>query len=192
MKKFVALIAASLFAVAPVFAQTPVAAASAAPAAQAPALDPAALAAAKDLVTALKMRDMLVASLQQASQNASKMVGQVATKAINENPKLNDEQKKESLAKFEKSAPAMTAALQEFFSDAKLIDEMVDEIAPLYASNFTAAEIGQIAAFYKTPIGAKTLKVMPQLVNQSMQASQKVMMPRLNKLMEKIAQSATK
>jgi len=66
-----------------------------------------------------------------------------------------------------------------------------------YAKNFTAAELGQIMAFYKTPAGAKLLRAQPQItadVNRSVQAeyapkieaAQKSVAPKITAELKKI------
>jgi hypothetical protein len=42
------------------------------------------------------------------------------------------------------------------------ISEIVDEAPSIYARYFSAQEMRDITAFYRTPAGAKTLKVMPR------------------------------
>jgi hypothetical protein len=49
---------------------------------------------------------------------------------------------------------------------------MVDDIATVYANNFTAAELREIEAFYRQPIGQKLLEKTPVLAQQSMQVGQ--------------------
>ena len=51
----------------------------------------------------------------------------------------------------------------------------------MYARHFTVTELRQIAAFYKTPVGVKTLTIMPQLMNESMLMGQQIVMPRIGK-----------
>ncbi len=161
-----------------------------APAPAPAAVDPAAMAAAKEMVAAMKLRDVLAASMKQAMQSIPQMIDQMSTTIINGNTKLSAAEKKDALAKMKAKNPEMMAAMQSLFADPKMIDEMVDEIAPLYARNFTVTEINAIATFYKSDAGAKTLRVMPQLMNESMQISQKIMMPRIGKMMEKFAPAA--
>jgi hypothetical protein len=43
---------------------------------------------------------------------------------------------------------------------------------PIYAKYFSDAEIQQLTAFYQTPVGAKAIKVLPQLMNEVMTTSQ--------------------
>lgn len=43
---------------------------------------------------------------------------------------------------------------------------------PIYAKYFSDEEIQQLTAFYQTPIGAKAIKVLPQLMNEVMTTSQ--------------------
>jgi hypothetical protein len=49
---------------------------------------------------------------------------------------------------------------------------LIAQIVPIYARHFTEKEILQLVAFYKTPVGAKLIQVLPQTVQESMQAGQ--------------------
>jgi hypothetical protein len=51
--------------------------------------------------------------------------------------------------------------------------EMMANAALLYEKYFSAQEMRDITAFYKTPTGAKTLKVMPKLLPESIQLGQR-------------------
>jgi uncharacterized protein len=51
-------------------------------------------------------------------------------------------------------------------------DELVDLMAAVYARNFTAAEIRQVIAFYRGPVGQKFLEKMPAIAQESMAAGQ--------------------
>jgi hypothetical protein len=44
--------------------------------------------------------------------------------------------------------------------------EAMKEAPPVYARHFTAAELNELAAFYRTPIGAKALREMPQVTGE--------------------------
>jgi hypothetical protein len=49
---------------------------------------------------------------------------------------------------------------------------MVDDIAAVYANNFTAGELREIEAFYRQPIGQKLLEKTPAIAQRSMQVGQ--------------------
>jgi len=80
-------------------------------------------------------------------------------------------------------------AIGGIFSDPTLFDEMMQDTAALYARHFTVTELRQIAAFYKSPVGAKMLTSMPQLMNESMQSGQRIVMPRIARIMQKLQNS---
>lgn len=50
------------------------------------------------------------------------------------------------------------------------LDRFKDIVIPLYHKYFSGEEIKQIIEFYKTPLGQKTIQVMPQLMGESLQA----------------------
>jgi hypothetical protein len=53
------------------------------------------------------------------------------------------------------------------------LGELENAIALIYASNFTAAELRELTAFYKTSTGQKFLQKMPTVTAQTMAAGQK-------------------
>ena len=152
------------------------------------AIDPAAAAAARDLLESMNYRDLMRTSFAQALANMPTMMKQSADAAITANSTLTVAQKKQAMAKVDAELPGAVEAIRSMFEDPQLIEEMTAEIVPLYARHFTVQEIRQIADFYKTPIGTKMLATMPQIMGESMQISQRLIMPRIGKMIEKLAQ----
>ena len=50
--------------------------------------------------------------------------------------------------------------------------ELIDEVARLYAANFTEQELKDVLAFYKTTAGKKLLTEQPKIVDSSMKFAQ--------------------
>jgi len=50
--------------------------------------------------------------------------------------------------------------------------EFTDVLATVYAANFTAQELQDMTAFYRTPTGQKMLERLPTVMQQSMQLGQ--------------------
>jgi uncharacterized protein len=181
MKQIVAAALISLsFAMPAAFAQT------AAPAAA--QVDPAATAAVKELIEVMKMREMMQMSFKQMQQSMPQFMMQGASAAINANPKLNAAQKKAAIAQAEKELPQAAQAVADTMNDPKMLDELMAEMTPLYTKYYNAEELRAMTAFYRSPVGAKMLTTMPQVMGESMQISQRVVMPRMMAMIEKLAQ----
>ncbi len=181
MKKLIAVVCTALamsLSAPAVFAQAP-----------APAADPAALAAVNELFEAMKYREMMTGMFAQMQQSLGPMMEQGAHAAIDGNKGLSAAQKKAAKAKASADLPAFVNRFTSMMNDPKFMDELFAEIAPLYARHFSAAEINQIAAFYKTPVGAKMISTMPALMNESMQISQRVVMPRVQAMVLELSQA---
>jgi hypothetical protein len=52
------------------------------------------------------------------------------------------------------------------------LGELVDQMAGVYARNFTSDEIRQLTTFYRTPVGQKFLEKMPTVMQESMSLGQ--------------------
>lgn len=191
MKKIAAIIVTSLALIgAPAaFAQAP--AAPAAAPVTAAAVDPAALAAAKELFASMNYRAIMVQTMAQMSQGLASSVRSGAEAAIAADTKASPEQKQKARAKLEAELPKVIASMQEVMNDPALVDEILAETVPLYARTFSADELKQITAFYRTPVGAKMLSTMPQLMGEGMQIGQQIVGRRIGPMMQKL-QQATK
>ena len=62
-------------------------------------------------------------------------------------------------------------AVKEMFSDGEFMNEM----NAIYAKYFSPEDIRQMITFYETPVGAKSIEVMPELMTESMQVTMRWM-----------------
>jgi hypothetical protein len=52
------------------------------------------------------------------------------------------------------------------------LDELADEIAAIYARNFTPDEIRDLVVFYRSPTGQKFIDKMPMVAKESLEMGQ--------------------
>ncbi|WP_197065225.1 DUF2059 domain-containing protein [Massilia sp. 9096] len=166
---------------APAFAQS---------AAPLPSADPQVVAATRQMLATMKVRDTMAATMRQIEMQMPAQVKSSATMTIKNNPKLNEQQKDEALRKLDQDLPKISAQMHTVLGDPTLIDEMITEMVPLYAETFTLDEIRQLTAFYASPVGQKTLEVMPALMGRGMEIGNRIMMPRMQKIMTQNAHVA--
>lgn len=141
-------------------------------------------AAVRELLDAMNYRATWTASMEQMAKALPNMIRQQAEASINADKDLNDAQRKERLHELETELPKMAEVLRGVMNDPAVMAEMEGEMVALYSRHFTAAELKQIAAYYRTPVGMKSLQVMPQVMAESMAISQRVTGPRIQKAME--------
>jgi hypothetical protein len=177
-KQFAAVAYALAFACAPAFVH----------AATTPSADPAVVKATKEMMSAMKMRDLMLASMRQMEQQMPAQIKASMSAMIANDPNMNAQQKADAQKKVDAMLPKLVAKMQAVMTDPSLIDEMLTEMVPLYAETYTLDEINQLSAFYASPLGQKMLANMPTLMARSMQISQRIMMPRIQKLMATSAQ----
>lgn len=65
-------------------------------------------------------------------------------------------------------------AMKAFFTRVMKDPEIKSETVKLYESKFTKQELEQLLAFYETPLGRKSLKELPQLMQDGALIGQKV------------------
>ncbi|GGX91438.1 DUF2059 domain-containing protein [Massilia dura] len=188
MKKIAAVLLLSVAAVASTASSSALAqAAVPAPAAQA-AVDPAAAAAVRELLVAMDYRNVVSASFRQMTAAMPAMIKSGAEGAVRNDPKLSDAERTKKLAELEQGLPKVVDAIGRMYADPALVDEMLEAMVPIYARHYTVDEMRQLATFYKTPVGVKSLRLMPQLMGEGMQVGQQIITPRMNKLMQELNQ----
>jgi hypothetical protein len=141
-------------------------------------------AAVRELLDAMNYRTTTKATMDQMSRNIPAMMRQQAEAAIKADSKLTDAQRAEKLAKLESELPKLGAVVQGVLNDPALMVEMEGEMLALYARHFTAEELKQMAAYYRTPVGKKTMQLMPQVMTEAVAISQRITLPRLQKAIE--------
>lgn len=62
-------------------------------------------------------------------------------------------------------------------------DDMLEAMVPAYQKHFTKGDMDALTAFYSSPTGQKVMREMPGLMADSME----IMMPMVNKHVEKVA-----
>jgi hypothetical protein len=98
---------------------------------------------------------------QMAEQTAAAMEQQMVAAIRQSNPNFPEE--------------AMQIVVDTFNEESRtFVNQSFDEIPGIMAKYYTTQEIDEIIAFYETPVGQKSLEVMPQLT----QEIQSVMIPK--------------
>jgi hypothetical protein len=62
--------------------------------------------------------------------------------------------------------------MKDFFEKYMGWSAIKDDMAEIYAKNYTSKELNELNAFYKTPIGQKTAKLMPKLASEGARLGQ--------------------
>ncbi len=87
------------------------------------------------------------------------------------------------------SAPLMAkieASIKTWITEDVLTPDFFNQLSALYSSSFTEAELKELTAFYKTPLGQKALKTLPQLTAQGSEIAQKTATAKQPSLMKRL------
>ena len=163
---------------------------AAAPAAPAPApapvpVTPEARAAIKELLDVMNTRENLSKTFQAMGQTLPSQMAGAMSRQIETNPSLTPEQKVKLRDNMNQPFDSAVKEAIALVSDPKVVDQTIDKMYAIYAKYYTTPEIKQLVAFYKTPVGSKTLSVMPQAINESLQAGVGQFQPKINAVMER-------
>lgn len=106
---------------------------------------------------------------------------------------LTTAQRKALLEDSGKSSMRMLKRFQERALTAINFTELLETVSvELYDKYFTEEELKDIIAFYRTPTGKKTVQVMPKLVNDTMQKSTEIVLPKIMSVLDELIQEEIK
>lgn len=149
------------------------------------AVTPEAHAAIKELIDVMNTKENLAKTFQAMGQTLPPQMAQAMNRQIEASAALTPEQKQKVREGMNQPFENAVKEAQGIVTNPKLVDDTIDKMYAIYAKYYTTPEIRQLVAFYKSPVGAKTLTAMPQAINESLQAGVANFQPRINALMEK-------
>ncbi len=150
-----------------------------------PPVTPEQRAAIKELLDAMNTRDALTKAYGAISQSLAPRMAEAMNRQIEVNASLSADQKQKMRQNI---GPAFDSTVREAMgvvTAPKLVDETMDKMIPIYAKYFTLPEVKQLTAFYRTPLGNKTLSTMAQANNEALQAGAAIFSPRISAIMDK-------
>lgn len=146
--------------------------------------DPAAVAAVKELMRQTNYRQMIIQSNAQMEKLIPQMMLQAAEASLDGGKPLTPKERSAAVVEIKAKLPAAVAKILSVVNDPLLLDELEKATIPLYTKHFTVDEIKQLTAIYRTPLGKKMLERMPVLIGESMEISQRIVMPRVMKTLQ--------
>jgi hypothetical protein len=75
------------------------------------------------------------------------------------------------------------AAFREHASRIDFDGLLQEEFVRIYSRHFTEQELTELIAFYRTPLGVKTIRLMPQLMADGMEAGGRLLTPKIEEAM---------
>ncbi len=67
-------------------------------------------------------------------------------------------------------------------------DQLIDLVTPIYAKHYTEQELNELINFYKSPIGQKTVNLLPVITEESMAVGQQWGMDIAGKALQKLTE----
>lgn len=128
------------------------------------------------------MGNMMDAFLLQTQKDLPVMVEQMTG-----DPAADTKSQEEYSKRITESSRRISERLRELLPQRINYTEVAEQLFyPLYDKFFSEDELKQIVAFYKSPAGQKTIEVVPQLLQESMQKSSEILLPKLTPLINEV------
>jgi hypothetical protein len=120
--------------------------------ARAQAPSPEAMAAAHDLIVTMRAADYFKAIMPAIMQNMKPAI-------VQNRPEVERD--------YDAVMPLLLGGMN------ARVNEIIDQIAAIYARNFTAEELREVTAFYRGPTGQKFVQKLPAITQESMVVGQR-------------------
>ena len=157
--------------------------------AQEPAIAPEKRALIQELLAVTNAKKNAAATMRAISAQAEQDLPRMMVQMVATDPdlKLTAQQRKDALKLAEESAANGFRRFQTLFAQQVDVGRLVEDLSyPVYDRFFTAGEIKDLIAFYKTPTGKKTLEVTPQLMAETMARTNERLIPVMQQIYRQI------
>ncbi|NEP79375.1 MAG: DUF2059 domain-containing protein [Okeania sp. SIO3B3] len=128
-------------------------------------------------------QEVIRAMLSQMEQQFSSIL----TSELVENQQLSPEERQQITNKFNQEITSIVQKSNRMFLERISYQQIVEEVYyPIYDKYFTEEDLQALIEFYQTPTGRKTIELMPQLFQESMQRTAQVLNPKIKGIMQEI------
>jgi hypothetical protein len=125
---------------------------------------------------------MMDAMIQQQEKDIPKLLSQtLLTGKV-----LTTDEQAASEQKIRESSLRISKKIREFFQRINYGQMVEDITTSLFDKYFTETDLKELSAFYKSPVGKKTVELMPALFAESIAKGNEVLLPKLQEEMNKI------
>ena len=139
-----------------------------------------------DLIEATGGADMMDEMMQTMHQGFQQNGMLMMEELIRSDPNLSEEERATVRQHF-KEQESVAGDFAEFMQEIVDTKELINEVfIPLYDTHYSEQELNDILAFYKTPTGQKTIKIMPTILRDSMQRTMAILQPKLKEALDKV------
>jgi hypothetical protein len=125
---------------------------------------------------------MLDIMLQQQEKDLPKLLGQL----ISNNKNLTPEERAASEQKLKEVSLRAIRRMKEAFQKINYVQVVEDISAASFDKYFNESELKEWIAFYKSPLGKKTIELMPTIYAESMQKISNVLLPLFQEEINKV------
>ena len=150
----------------------------------------------KELLIATDVRNNAQNVLDTILLQMQKEMPKILLQSASQDPKYSrmSSQEKAALKKYiEEASVRISNRFRELAPQRLNFAETIEQISyPLYDKFFTEGELKDLITFYNSTTGKKSIKVMPQLMGESMQRYSEIAMPKILKLMSEISEEEMK
>lgn len=144
-------------------------------------------AAIDELIEVTELNKRIELIKQSFWRNAQRAFRSASLNSLRKDAQFKDVSSDQLLEAVNKKADILAEKYKDLFNKRIDLDVLVKKVATdVYAKYFSAQEIRDIIAFYKTSTGRKARELMPKIAAESMRETQELMQPDLKEIVKEV------
>lgn len=128
------------------------------------------------------VRDVAEAMMKYQQSESEEMISSM----VDGDKSLTAAEKAELKKTITETVANLTRRIADFYAKDINLEQIIEEVTiPMYDRNFTASELREFVAFYRSPTGQKVITLMPAMMMESMKGFSEKLAPKLSAFMKK-------
>jgi hypothetical protein len=116
-----------------------------------------------------------------------KNLPQILSSTIDNTSELKPEEREQLRKTIGESSLRVQGRMRALMSERINMVEITEQMSyPLYDKFFTEDELRGLISFYRSPVGQKSIEVMPELMRESMQKASEMILPKIEPIITQV------
>jgi hypothetical protein len=146
----------------------------------------------KELFEATGLTQNMDAMLDAVSKQQERELPKSIAQSVARDRNLTPEEQAALEERLRQSSLRATRRMNEVFRQINYLQLFADIAAPIFDKHFTESELKDWIAFYKSPVGRKSVELMPVMMAEMMPKMSDALFPRIQAEMDKIIEDEAK
>jgi hypothetical protein len=141
----------------------------------------------KELLEVTRAGKLAQSATDAMQSEMQKNLPQILSSTIDNTSELKPEEREQLRKTIGESSLRVQGRMRALMSERINMVEITEQMSyPLYDKFFTEDELRGLISFYRSPVGQKSIEVMPELMRESMQKASEMILPKIEPIITQV------